>query len=70
MKILNRTNNAVRYDVKSSTSADCGTIDPGGSAYLAYRDPADVFLTAKDGSFTEKGVPASGTVTIATSVTD
>lgn len=70
MKIINKTSDTIRYDTDSGNAGDCGTIAPGGSAYIPYTQPAQVRITPQGGYFTVNNVPASGDCTIATLVTD
>ena len=70
MKIINKTDNTIRYDTTSGDAGDCGTIPPSGSAYIPYSQPVNVNITPQGGYFTVNNVPASGDVIISTVVTD
>lgn len=70
MKIINKTHDTIVYNTTSGNAGDCGTIAPGGSAYIPYSQPVNVTIAPQGGYFTVNNVPASGDCTIATLVSD
>ena len=76
MNIVNKTTSQVYYSTQAPGIGDCGTINPGDSAYIPYETKWGVFdvsIAPKSsgtncGTFEFKNVNPGAVVTIATSV--